>query len=143
MKEIERLNLRIAELENEHRQRPPQEIAKALEKQQPAANSARTIQLSPPTPTELLNDHEVAAFLNMSVASVRRWRVFRTGPKFVKIGSAVRYRRRDVENWLNSCAAGAFDAAELPGEAVCAKEMEDLPALCYEAAIVEPHEQIQ
>ena len=44
-------------------------------------------------------------FLQLSVASVRRWRLLRTGPKYLKIGTAVRYRREDVE-WLNSCVAG-------------------------------------
>jgi predicted DNA-binding transcriptional regulator AlpA len=54
----------------------------------------------------LLNEHQVAKFLQLSVASVRRWRLFRTGPKYLKIGAAVRYRRVDVKNWLSSCAAG-------------------------------------
>lgn len=57
----------------------------------------------------MMNEHEVAAFLKMSVASVRRWRLFRTGPQFVKFGAAVRYRRRDVENWLNSCATNGSE----------------------------------
>lgn len=51
----------------------------------------------------MMNEHEVAVFVKMSVASVRRWRLFRKGPKFVKIGAAVRYRREDLETWLNSC----------------------------------------
>ncbi|MBI5086456.1 MAG: helix-turn-helix domain-containing protein [Acidobacteria bacterium] len=51
----------------------------------------------------MLNEHQVAEYLNMSVASVRRWRLFRKGPMFVKIGSAVRYKYGDLETWLNSC----------------------------------------
>jgi predicted DNA-binding transcriptional regulator AlpA len=93
-KEIERLNMRIVELENQH----PQPVEKPIVK--PAANPA------PPSltkPTEMLNERQVAEYLNMSVASVRRWRLFRKGPKFVKIGSAVRYKHGDVETWLNSC----------------------------------------
>ena len=58
----------------------------------------------PKLPETLLNETEVAEYLKMSVASVRRWRLFRTGPKFVKIGAAVRYRRKDLETWLDSCA---------------------------------------
>jgi predicted DNA-binding transcriptional regulator AlpA len=54
-----------------------------------------------------MNEHEVAAVLKMSVATVRRWRLFRTGPKFLKIGSAVRYRREDLEVWLKSCPGSA------------------------------------
>jgi excisionase family DNA binding protein len=52
---------------------------------------------------EMLNDHQVSEYLNLSVASVRRWRTVRKGPKFLKIGSAVRYKREDVDTWLNSC----------------------------------------
>jgi len=32
----------------------------------------------------LRNEHEVAVYLNISVASVRRWRTLRTGSKFGK-----------------------------------------------------------
>jgi len=39
----------------------------------------------------------------ISVASVRRWRLFRKEPKYMKIGAAVRYRRDDVAVWLSSC----------------------------------------
>jgi predicted DNA-binding transcriptional regulator AlpA len=53
-----------------------------------------------------MNDHEVAAYLKIGVASVRRWRLLRTGPKFVKIGAAVRYRREDVEKWLSFVVRG-------------------------------------
>jgi predicted DNA-binding transcriptional regulator AlpA len=54
----------------------------------------------------LLNEHQVAKFLQLSVASVRRWGLFRTGPKYLKIGAAVRYRREDVEAWLSSAVQG-------------------------------------
>jgi predicted DNA-binding transcriptional regulator AlpA len=59
-----------------------------------------------PDASELLNEHQVANSVQLSVASERRWRLFRTGPKYLKIGAAVRYRREDVEAWLNSCCAG-------------------------------------
>jgi hypothetical protein len=109
LKEIERLNLRIAELENENRQQAAQGIAKPVEKRLPAVNPATIRQQSHPKPSEMMNEHEVADFLKMSVGSVRRWRLFRTGPRFVKIGSAVRYRRRDLESWLDSSAANASE----------------------------------
>jgi predicted DNA-binding transcriptional regulator AlpA len=101
-KEIERLNLRITELENDNRQRPPQAISKPVEK--PSTINPAQIKPEPqPRHSEMLNEHEVASFLNISVATVRRWRLFRKGPTFLKIGSAVRYRRRDVELWVESC----------------------------------------
>jgi len=45
----------------------------------------------------------VADYLNMSLGSLRKWRLFRKEPKLVKLGRAIRYRRTDVEAWLNSC----------------------------------------
>lgn len=98
-KEIERLNLRIVELENQYRQPVEKPIIKRTGTIPPAVNPATPH----PPKSEIMNEHQVAEYLNMSVASVRRWRFLRKGPKFVKIGSAVRYKHGDVETWLNSC----------------------------------------
>jgi len=54
----------------------------------------------------LLTEREVARLTAMSVASVRRWRLLRKGPVYVKIGSAVRYRPEDISTWLHSCPSG-------------------------------------
>jgi predicted DNA-binding transcriptional regulator AlpA len=102
VKEIERLNLRVAELEIQNRQPTAQAIAKPAAQEPPAVHPAVKPPPLPASP-ELLNEHQVAKFLQLSVASVRRWRLFRTGPKYFKIGAAVRYRREDVETWLDSC----------------------------------------
>jgi len=51
----------------------------------------------------LLNEFDVARITGMSVASVRRWRRLRKGPKYIKIGAAVRYKREDITAWINSC----------------------------------------
>ena len=94
IKEVERLNLRISELENEHRQPTRMPMPR------PA------VDLAPPShtkPTEMLNERQVAEYLNMSLGSLRKWRLFRKGPNFVKLGRAIRYRRTDVETWLSSC----------------------------------------
>jgi predicted DNA-binding transcriptional regulator AlpA len=98
IKEIERLNLRIAELEN-HKPRLNPAPAKAA-----SDNPATTTTDSLPERPEILNEMEVAEFVNMSVATMRRWRLLRTGPKYLKIGSAVRYRRADLEAWLDDCS---------------------------------------
>ena len=45
----------------------------------------------------LLTEHDVARITGLSVASVRRWRLLRQGPKYLKIGAAVRYRRAVIE----------------------------------------------
>ena len=61
----------------------------------------------------LLNEHDVARITGLSVASVRRWRLLRQGPKFLKIGAAVRYMPADVSLWLESRPVGG----ECPKEA--------------------------
>ena len=54
----------------------------------------------------LLNEYDVARITGLSVASVRRWRLLRQGPKYLKLGSAVRYRSEDIFAWLNSRPTG-------------------------------------
>jgi predicted DNA-binding transcriptional regulator AlpA len=54
----------------------------------------------------LLNEHDVARITGMSVASVRRWRLLRQGPKYLKIGASVRYKPEDVSAWLASRPTG-------------------------------------
>jgi predicted DNA-binding transcriptional regulator AlpA len=54
----------------------------------------------------LLNEHDVARITALSVASVRRWRLLGIGPKYIKIGAAVRYRYEDIVAWLQCRPAG-------------------------------------
>jgi len=56
--------------------------------------------------TTLLNEYDVARVTGLSVASVRRWRFLKQGPKYLKIGSAVRYRPEDITAWLASRPTG-------------------------------------
>jgi predicted DNA-binding transcriptional regulator AlpA len=68
----------------------------------------------------LLNEYDVARITGLSVASVRRWRLVRQGPKYLKLGAAVRYRPEDISAWLESRPSGgengpaACVAAETP-----------------------------
>ena len=55
---------------------------------------------------DLLNEHDVARITGLSVASVRRWRLLRQGPKYLKIGAAVRYKPEDVAAWIASRPSG-------------------------------------
>ena len=57
---------------------------------------------SPGTLENLLNERDVARVTGMSLASVRRWRLLRQGPVYIKIGAAVRYRPADLTGWLDS-----------------------------------------
>jgi len=54
----------------------------------------------------LLNESDVARVTGLSVASVRRWRLFKHGPKYLKIGASVRYRTEDVRAWLETRPTG-------------------------------------
>jgi predicted DNA-binding transcriptional regulator AlpA len=54
----------------------------------------------------LLNEHDVARLTGLSVASVRRWRLLRQGPKYIKLGAAVRYKPEDILAWLESRPSG-------------------------------------
>jgi predicted DNA-binding transcriptional regulator AlpA len=63
----------------------------------------------------LLDEKQLATKLHISVASARRWRLLHQGPRFLKIGAAVRYRPEDVDAWLNSRPAGG-DPANPTGE---------------------------
>jgi hypothetical protein len=50
----------------------------------------------------LLTETDVAERLKVSLASVRRWRLERRGPAFVKVGALVRYRPEDLESWVTA-----------------------------------------
>jgi predicted DNA-binding transcriptional regulator AlpA len=60
----------------------------------------------------LLNEHDLARITGLSVASVRRWRLLRQGPKYLKIGAAVRYKPEDISAWLESRPSGGGHQAE-------------------------------
>jgi predicted DNA-binding transcriptional regulator AlpA len=55
---------------------------------------------------QFANERQVAEYLSVSVAAVRRWRLLRKGPKYLKIGAAVRYKSADVEAFINSRPTG-------------------------------------
>jgi len=54
----------------------------------------------------LLTEYDVAQRLHVSLASLRRWRLERRGPRFIKVSSLVRYRPEDVEEWLAALPTG-------------------------------------
>jgi predicted DNA-binding transcriptional regulator AlpA len=50
---------------------------------------------------QLLKEQEVANTCGISVLTLRKWRSLRRGPRFLKIGSLVRYRPEDVAAWID------------------------------------------
>jgi predicted DNA-binding transcriptional regulator AlpA len=65
---------------------------------------------------KLLNETEAASLLNLAVATLRRWRWAGYGPRFVKIGRAVRYDPAELRAYIqrqtraSTSDAGAGDA---------------------------------
>jgi predicted DNA-binding transcriptional regulator AlpA len=56
--------------------------------------------------TRALTEHEVAARLGLSVATLRAWRLKRKGPRFVRFGRAVRYLPGDLERFVEASSVG-------------------------------------
>lgn len=59
----------------------------------------------------LFTERDVARVTGLSLASIRRWRLLRQGPRFIKLGAAVRYRPEDLAAFLDSRPAGGGSTA--------------------------------
>jgi hypothetical protein len=57
----------------------------------------------------LLNEFDLAKMLRVSVSTLRRWRVLKKGPPYLKAGASVRYRSEDIQAWLTSVSKGGED----------------------------------
>ena len=53
---------------------------------------------------KLMTVEELAEYLAVPVQTVYRWRHRGYGPRGIKVGRYIRFRRADVETWLNSQA---------------------------------------
>jgi predicted DNA-binding transcriptional regulator AlpA len=49
----------------------------------------------------LLSNSEAAEFLGMSPDTLPRWRWAGIGPAYLKVGRSIKYRRADLEAFLN------------------------------------------
>ena len=58
-----------------------------------------------------VDEAEAAEYLAVSVLTMRRWRWARTGPAFLKLGSAVRYDTRDLDAFLRAGRREPVEAA--------------------------------
>lgn len=48
----------------------------------------------------LLDARATAGILGVSEQTLAKWRVNGDGPRFLKIGSRIRYDRKDLDDWL-------------------------------------------
>jgi excisionase family DNA binding protein len=51
---------------------------------------------------ELLTQQQLADELQVSVRTLERWRREGTGPSWVRVGRSPRYRRQDIDRWLEA-----------------------------------------
>ena len=58
---------------------------------------------------EILNERQVQEVYGFTVAYLRRARRERRGPRFLKVGKLVRYRRSDIEAYLTAHAVETAD----------------------------------
>jgi excisionase family DNA binding protein len=68
-------------------------------------SESRQTEVSPapaiaPEEPRYLTEREVAHRLRVSVGMLRKWRIAKKGPRFVKVGRLVRYARRDEDAFL-------------------------------------------
>ncbi len=63
--------------------------------------------------TELLTDKQVARLFNCTVFALRRWRREGRGPKFVRVQRMVRYRERDIEEFIKRRIINPADKREV------------------------------
>jgi predicted DNA-binding transcriptional regulator AlpA len=54
----------------------------------------------------LLTEREVARALNLSVATLRRWRLQGKPPKWIKLGANIRYKPEEVLQFISACTRG-------------------------------------
>ena len=50
----------------------------------------------------LLSTDEVSRVLVIPAGTLANWRSMGTGPRFLRVGRHVRYRRTDVEAWIDA-----------------------------------------
>jgi hypothetical protein len=55
----------------------------------------------------LLKEDDAARLLSLSVRTLQAWRIRLAGPPFVRVGRAVRYRRRDLIAWIDANTMGS------------------------------------
>lgn len=53
-------------------------------------------------PEQLLTQAQVATWLAVSPRTIRDWRTSNRGPRAVRVGGSLRYRRADVQAYIDS-----------------------------------------
>ncbi|MBZ5609130.1 MAG: helix-turn-helix domain-containing protein [Acidobacteriia bacterium] len=61
-----------------------------------------------------MQDTEAASILGLKPNTLRKWRVLGRGPRYRKLGRAVRYSKADLDAWLSTCPGGGEPSGEQP-----------------------------
>lgn len=64
----------------------------------------------------LVNERGAADYLGMNIRTIQSWRQQHKGPRFIRIGTHVRYRIEDLEQFVISNAVEPQRAAGKMGE---------------------------
>lgn len=62
--------------------------------------------------TDVLTTAEAARYVRLSKPTLERFRLTGEGPLYAKLGGAVRYRRTELDQWLESRLLASTSAAE-------------------------------
>lgn len=64
----------------------------------------------------LMTEVQAADVLNLSIRTLQAWRTQRRGPSWIRAGRAIRYRRRDLDAWMdaNTVSSTFPDATPCP-----------------------------
>jgi excisionase family DNA binding protein len=61
--------------------------------------------------TEVMTTIEAAAYVGLKKPTMERFRFLGQGPAYCKLGGAVRYRKKDLDAWLDSRAVSSVEEA--------------------------------
>jgi excisionase family DNA binding protein len=50
---------------------------------------------------EIMTTQELSVYINVPVTTIYGWRYKGDGPRAMRVGRHLRFRRRDVESWLD------------------------------------------
>jgi hypothetical protein len=64
----------------------------------------------------LMTEADLSKELRVSIALLRRWRLEKRGPLFIKVGALVRYRPEDIQSWLGGLPTGGERTASSGAE---------------------------
>ena len=62
--------------------------------------------------TEVMTTIEAAEYVGLKKPTMERFRFLGHGPAYCKLGGAVRYRKKDLDEWLDSRLVSSVEEAK-------------------------------